>query len=111
MPTPLFEQMITDNAPLLAPKQLAAHLETLPDWTLIGDGTAITRKFTTRSFLAAQSLATLIGGIAQLANHHPDIAYGWGYCHVTFTTHSAEGVTLNDLICAARIDLIVRKSA
>ena len=42
---------------------------------------------------------------AEAANHHPDIAFGWGHASVAFTTHSAKGVTLNDLIMAARLNL------
>ena len=41
---------------------------------------------------------------AEAANHHPDIAFGWGQASVTFTTHSAGGVTLNDLIMAAKLN-------
>lgn len=107
MLTQLSHENITDGAALLQPAQIAPRLKVLQGWALVDEGRAIRREFPARSFLAAQSIASLIGGIAQLANHHPDIAYGWGYCRVTFSTHSAGGVTLNDLICAARVNLII----
>lgn len=102
----LAEDRIIDNAPLLSETDLAPALAGLEGWHLVNDGRAIERAFATKTFARAQAIACLAGGIGELANHHPDIAYGWGYCRVTFTTHSARGVTLNDLICAARLNRI-----
>lgn len=107
MATELAGEKIVDGAKLLQPAQITERLAALQGWVLVNEGKAIQKEFATRSFLAAQSIAGLAGGIGQLANHHPDIAYGWGYCRVTFATHSAGGVTLNDLICAARVNLIL----
>jgi len=36
--------------------------------------------------------------------HHPDIAFGWGYCQVTLTTHDVDGLTDNDFSWAAKLD-------
>ncbi|MDN3713406.1 4a-hydroxytetrahydrobiopterin dehydratase [Paracoccus cavernae] len=82
-------------------------LAALEGWSLIEEGRAIGRRLDTKSFLRAQALAMVAGGIADLANHHPDISYGWGYCSLRFTTHSAGGVTMNDLICAARVNAAI----
>lgn len=95
---------IVDGAPLLPEGALAPALALLEGWAASADGLALERRFVVKSFLRAQSLAMVAGGIADLANHHPDIAYGWGYCSLRFTTHSAGGVTMNDLICAARVN-------
>ena len=53
-----------------------------------------------------QALELALGPVwqAEGANHHPDIAFGWGFARVTFSTHSAGGVTMNDLIMAARLN-------
>lgn len=98
---------IVDGAPLLAQETLAGGLAALEGWSLIEEGHAIGRRLDTKSFLRAQALAMVAGGIADLANHHPDISYGWGYCSLRFTTHSAGGVTMNDLICAARVNAAI----
>lgn len=39
-------------------------------------------------------------------DHHPNLSVSYKDCIVTFSTHSAGGVTLNDLICAAKCDAI-----
>ena len=66
-------------------------------------GHAISREWRFRNFARAAELANLAAWQAEAANHHPDIAFGWGFARVTFTTHSAGGVTMNDLIMAARL--------
>ena len=82
-------------------------LTRLTDWTLSDDGTAITRRFTFKGFAKAVEMANLAAWLGNKQGHHPDIAFGWGYCTVTFTTHEAGGLTDNDFICAARLDALV----
>lgn len=97
---------IIDGAPLLPGDETALALKSLEGWALVDDGRAIERAFTTKSFVKAQAIAVLAGGIGEMANHHPDISYGWGYARVRYTTHSAGGITMNDLICAARLNAV-----
>ncbi|RCW84079.1 4a-hydroxytetrahydrobiopterin dehydratase [Paracoccus lutimaris] len=102
--TDLAAGKIVDGAPALDPAELAAHLGGLPGWALAPDGKSISRDWRFKTFRRAAQLANLAAWQAEAANHHPDIAFGWGFARVTFTTHSAGGVTMNDLIMAARLD-------
>lgn len=95
---------ITDGAPALPAGDIAAHLPALTGWALADDGRAIAREWRFKSFKRAAQLANLAAWQAETANHHPDIAFGWGFARVTFSTHSAGGVTMNDLIMAARLN-------
>ncbi len=47
-----------------------------------------------------------IAYIAHREDHHPDLGVQYNRCAVTYSTHSAGGVTLNDLICAARVESV-----
>ena len=47
-----------------------------------------------------------VAAIANEEDHHPDLSVHYDNCAVTYSTHSAGGVTLNDLICAARTDAV-----
>lgn len=104
--TRLAQGKIVDGAAALAPAALQAALADLPAWVLSEDGKAIRRDWRFKSFKSAAQLANLAAWQAEAANHHPDIAFGWGAASVTFTTHSAGGVTMNDLIMAARLDAV-----
>ena len=102
----LADGTIIDGAPALGPGELAGHLAALPDWHLAADGKSISREWRLKNFRRAAQLANLAAWQAEGANHHPDIAFGWGYARVSFTTHSAGGVTMNDLIMAARLNRV-----
>ena len=38
--------------------------------------------------------------------HHPDLSIGWGRVGVELSTHAIKGLSENDFILAAKIDLI-----
>ncbi|MFC0199518.1 4a-hydroxytetrahydrobiopterin dehydratase [Paracoccus rhizosphaerae] len=82
-------------------------MDQLTGWTLSDNGTAITRRFEFKGFAKAVEMANLAAWLGNKQGHHPDIAFGWGYCAVTFTTHEAGGLTRNDFVCAARLDALV----
>lgn len=79
----------------------------LKGWTLSETGSAISRRFDFKGFAKAVETANLAAWLGNKQGHHPDVAFGWGYCTVTFTTHAAGGLTENDFICAARLDALM----
>jgi 4a-hydroxytetrahydrobiopterin dehydratase len=75
------------------------------DWRREGD--AIARDFELDGFTAAMELANAVADAANAANHHPDILiHGYKHVRVTLSTHSAGGVTENDLALASTIDTL-----
>ncbi|KGJ11529.1 4a-hydroxytetrahydrobiopterin dehydratase [Paracoccus versutus] len=95
---------IVDGAAALSPEELRKALADLPEWHMAEDGKSIQREWRFKNFRQAAQLANLAAWQAEAAGHHPDIAFGWGHARVTYATHSAGGVTMNDLIMAARLD-------
>lgn len=77
------------------------------DWVLSEDGTTITRRIEVKGFAKAVYLANLAAWMADRHGHHPDVAFGWGYCEVSYTTHEAGGLTEIDLGCAGDFDGLV----
>jgi 4a-hydroxytetrahydrobiopterin dehydratase len=87
-----------------------AEAETLraqtPEWRLLDDATKIERVFKFRNFREALAFVNKVGEIAEAEQHHPDIAFGWGYATVALYTHKIKGLHENDFILAAKIDRI-----
>ncbi|WP_347266259.1 4a-hydroxytetrahydrobiopterin dehydratase [Paracoccus sp. (in: a-proteobacteria)] len=102
--TSLSEAKITEDPPLLRDEALRQALAELPLWDLTADGRAICREWRFKTFRRAAALVNLAAWQAEAGGHHPEIAFGWGHASITYTTHSAGGVTMNDLIMAARLD-------
>jgi len=46
---------------------------------------------------------------AHRENHHPDLEVGYNYCLVKYSTHAIKGLSENDFICAAQVDMLLRK--
>lgn len=71
--------------------------------------TTLTREIRTPDFLSAFRLVSALVEPAETLNHHPDIAFGWGYLRITLTTHDAGGLTDKDRQLAARLDEVLAK--
>ncbi|MDV6012404.1 4a-hydroxytetrahydrobiopterin dehydratase [Haloechinothrix sp. LS1_15] len=84
---------------LLSDTEIADGLATLPGWTQ--DGSAISKTWERKGFLGVVNLANAIAFAANELNHHPDLfIHGYNKLTVTLTTHSAGGITANDLHAA-----------
>jgi 4a-hydroxytetrahydrobiopterin dehydratase len=81
-----------------------ALLKNLDEWQLTEDNKSITRKLSFKGFNKVMGFINAIAWIANAEQHHPDVAYGYNYCSVTFTTHAINGLSENDFICAAKVD-------
>ena len=71
------------------------------------NGTLV-RSFKTPDFLTAFNLVSAVVAPAEALNHHPDLAFGWGYVRITLTTHDAGGVTELDHRLAQAINNAVK---
>jgi 4a-hydroxytetrahydrobiopterin dehydratase len=71
-------------------------------------GDSIERDVETSGFKAAMALANRVADAANEANHHPDILiHDYKHVRLTLSTHSAGGITENDLALARTIDGLV----
>ena len=78
----------------ISQEQAQARLRDLSGWELAGD--AIRRKFTFRDFPEAISFVVRLGFVAEAADHHPDILINYKRVTLTYSTHSAGGLTEKD---------------
>ena len=88
----------------LTPDEVLKGVETLNGWEV--DGDRIKRRFEFKNFAEALEFVNKVGAIAEDADHHPDITFGWGYAEIATTTHDRGGVTNVDLALAEKVDAI-----
>jgi len=74
-------------------------------WT-IGE-LAIERVITFKNFRAAMDFVNHIAEIAEMQNHHPDIAINYNKVTLALSTHKIGGLSRNDFILAAMINKVV----
>ncbi len=88
-------------AELLDDTAVHAALADLPGWTQ--DGDALVLSVTAPSFAAGIRLVNEVAAAAERADHHPDIDIRWTTVRFACSTHSAGGLTAQDVALAARI--------
>ena len=76
--------------------------------TWIEKDNTLSREIKTPDFMTAFNIVSRIVAPAEAMNHHPDVAFGWGYVRITLTTHDQGHVTEKDHTLAARIDEAVK---
>ncbi len=91
------------NRELLTGDGLAAAIKTL-DGTWSVEESTLRRRFKFENFAAALEFVNRVGALAEAADHHPDICFGWGYVNLELTTHDRNGITDVDIALAHRID-------
>lgn len=91
---------------MLNEQQVAAALEGLPGWTRQGD--ALVRRVTVPGgFSEAIAFVGRLAAAADAADHHPDVAISWNRVTVSWSTHSAGGITARDVEMAAATDALL----
>ena len=76
------------------------RLKALPGWGL--EEAAIRRKFTFGGFADALAFVVRLGFEAEAADHHPDILINYKRVTLSYTTHSAGGLTEKDFAGAVK---------
>ena len=98
------------GVPALSRADAEAQLRQLATgWQLSADAKNLTRAFSFVDFYRTMSFVNALAHVANIEDHHPDLELGYNYCRVRYTTHSIGGLSENDFICAAKIDLIATK--
>ena len=90
------------NARKLSDVELGADLAVLPGWVHV-EG-ALSKTFRFAEYRATIAFVNAIAAIANAEDHHPDLSVHYDQCGVCWSTHSADGVTRNDCICAAKVE-------
>jgi 4a-hydroxytetrahydrobiopterin dehydratase len=89
--------------------QVSGYLRLLPGWQLKNDGAAIVKDFKFSDFRHTLGFINAVGFMANQEDHHPDIEAGYGHCRLLWSTHDVGGLSLNDFICAARVEALLER--
>ena len=86
----------------------AALLDRLQGWEIEqADGhRQLVKTFRFPDFVQAVDFVNRITPVAEDEGHHPDLLVTWGRVRVQLWTHAAGGLTENDFVLAAKIDLL-----
>ena len=94
-------------------EQARQMLEHVPEWELKepaqGEPSSVpvlARRFRFKNFVEAMAFVNKVADVAEEEGHHPDIHISWNRVRIDLTTHAVHGLSDNDFIMAAKIDLL-----
>ena len=86
----------------LQPGEVQNLLKQLNGWTL--NERAITKTYSFKNHYETMAFVNAAAWISHREGHHPDMQVGFNNCIVAYVTHAIEGLSVNDFICAAKLD-------
>ncbi len=72
---------------------------------------ALERTFSFDNYFQTLSFVNSIASMIHREDHHPQLTVTFNRCIVRWDTHTVKGVSLNDLICAAKCDFVFNAAA
>jgi len=102
-------QPLSGAAHRLNAEKTTQLLALLPGWEAIGTGTLVklSKAYDFNDYAETVCFVNAIAEMAKHEDHHPDISFGYKNCRVTYSTHDVGGLSMNDFICAAKVELKV----
>ena len=84
--------------------EIEKSLGDLDGWK--AENNKLKKRFAFANFAESMTFVNRAGEIAERRDHHPDIAFGWGYAEFFIMTHDSGGITALDFALAKEIDRI-----
>ena len=86
--------------------QINAHLAALKGWQFAHS--KIQKTYSFKNYYETIAFVNVVAAISHKSDHHPDLSVHYNRCIVSFNTHDVDngkgGISINDFICATRID-------
>ena len=93
------------QAAALSSADIQTHLGDLSGWEKVGK--EIRKTFSFKNYHETMAFVNASALVSHHEDHHPDISLHYNKCVVAYSTHDAGGITLNDFICAAKLDALL----
>ena len=98
------------GSPALTSQKIMKLHTAVQAWQLLDNNQAIEREFKFKNYYETLAFVNAVAWIAHQQDHHPDMSVSYNRCRVRYHTHSVAGLSLNDFICAAMIDALIKQT-
>jgi 4a-hydroxytetrahydrobiopterin dehydratase len=100
-------QACEGGIPALKQDEVETYMKQIDsEWKVDTKMQIISKTYAFKNYNKTIAFVNAIAWIAEQEGHHPDLSVHYGKVIVDFTTHAVNGLTENDFICAAKIDLL-----
>ena len=98
------------DAPKVTNSEIESLMPQIPSWSIL-ENDDIKRLVCSFAFLDYDQTVNFANSVAKLAeeeDHHPEIIIEWGKVTVSWWSHKIKGLHMNDFICAAKTDELLK---
>jgi 4a-hydroxytetrahydrobiopterin dehydratase len=103
--TDFLAQRCQSRPTAMSEEAIRNHLAQMSGWREAG--AAIEKTFAFKNWLETIAFVDALAWMAHVEDHHPDLVVRFDHCVVRFSTHSVDGISVNDFIGAAKADALV----
>ena len=89
----------------LSAEELTQRLPEVPGWQVVGE--FVEKTFTFGNYYETLAFVNSLAWICHREDHHPELVVTYNRCVVRFNTHSVNGISVNDLICVAKVNALL----
>lgn len=98
---------IPEGTPPLEGHDLEHMLSHVDGWEA-GDG-RISKTFEFENHYQAIAFVNAVAWVSHREDHHPEMVVGYNTVTMRYSTHTVNGISENDFICAAKVDHLVEE--
>ena len=80
-------------------------IKQLKNWMVSGQ--LIERTFEFKNYYQTMAFVNAVAWISHQEDHHPYLNVSYNKCHIQYFTHSIDGLSENDFICAAKVNALI----
>lgn len=84
--------------------EIGEQLKVLPGWQ--HEGGFLRAVYSFSNYYETLAFVNALAYIVHAEDHHPELLVTYNRCEVKFNTHSVDGISINDFICAAKVDAL-----
>ena len=93
----------------LSAEETQGFLHSLPTgWIPVENGQAIRKSFRFEDYYRTIAFVNALAFIAHREEHHPDLSVHYDRVEVRYSTHDVGGLSENDFVCAAKVELLLK---
>lgn len=93
------------GVPVLTPEEIKSMLPEVKGWEVVNN-LKLTKTYRFVNFKHTMVFVNAVADLAESEGHHPDMLVSYGKVIVEIWTHAINGLSENDFILAAKIDLL-----
>jgi 4a-hydroxytetrahydrobiopterin dehydratase len=93
-----------EGSEAMSSEVIDAQIGVVPDWKLHSG--ALERTYSFGNYYETLAFVNGLALMIHREDHHPDLLVSYNKCTVRFNTHSVNGISINDFICAVKADAL-----